>query len=165
MKIATIIFAACLLACSALAQDTDMPAGELPVDPYEMSNDNAGATPLADDALFRAFGAEAGISRIVDEMVELCLADPRIRDVFMGSDLVRLRRTLKEQFCYILGGPCDYTGRDMASSHADHRITTAEFNALVENLQIAMSKEGVAFRHQNRLLAKLAPMHRDIVRR
>lgn len=53
----------------------------------------------------------------------------------------------------------------MASSHKDHGITTREFNALVEALQEAMDEEGVPFRAQNKLLAKLAPMKRDIVTR
>ena len=88
-----------------------------------------------------------------------------IAGIIAATDLVRLRRTLKEQFCYILAGPCDYTGRDMASSHKDHGITTREFNALVENLQAAMNTEGVPFRAQNKLLAKLAPMQRDVVTR
>jgi hemoglobin len=141
------------------------PPGELPVDPYEMSNENAGADPFEGAALFEAFNGEEGIARIVDDMVDRSLDDPRIKDVFAASDLVRLRRTLKEQFCYILGGPCDYTGKDMASSHKDHGIANREFNALVENLQLAMNTEGVPFRAQNKLLAKLAPMQRDVVTR
>lgn len=142
-----------------------VPPGELEVDPYEMSNENAGATPIRDPRLFEAFGGVDGISRIVDDMVERSVADPRIADIFRASDLVRLRRTLKEQFCYLLGGPCYYTGRTMRDSHVDHGITNAEFNALVENLQLAMDAEGVPFRAQNRLLALLAPMQRDIVTR
>jgi hemoglobin len=53
----------------------------------------------------------------------------------------------------------------MESVQADHGVTTAEFNALVEILQAAMAREGVAFSSQNRLLAKLAPMKRDTVTR
>jgi hemoglobin len=34
---------------------------------------------------------------------------------------------------------------------------------LVEVLQQAMDAQGIAFGVQNRLLARLAPMHRDIV--
>ena len=49
--------------------------------------------------------------------------------------------------------------------HADHGVTIAEFNALVELLQDAMTREGVTFSAQNRLLAKLAPMKRDAVTR
>jgi hemoglobin len=40
-----------------------------------------------------------------------------------------------------------------------------QFNALVEDLQKAMSERGIPFRAQNKLLAKLAPLHRDIEHR
>ena len=163
MTKASLLLAALILPASVCLAET--PAGELPVDPYEISNDNAGADPFEGTALFEAFNGEAGISRVVDDMVDRNLADPRIKDIFAASDLVRLRRTLKEQFCFILNGPCDYTGMDMKSSHADHGITNREFNALVENLQLAMNTEGVPFRAQNKLLAKLAPMQRDVVTR
>lgn len=161
-KLSFLLAALILPAGIALAET---PPGELPVDPYEMSNDNAGADPFEGEALFAAFNGEEGIARVVDDMVDRSLADPRIKDIFAASDLVRLRRTLKEQFCFILNGPCDYTGKDMKSSHADHGITNREFNALVENLQHAMNTEGVPFRAQNKLLAKLAPMQRDVVTR
>ncbi len=163
MKTITLLLAALLLPLG-LARAEPLP-GEQPVDPYEVSNANAGADPFEGAALFEAFNGEAGIGRVVDDMVDRNLADPRIKDIFAASDLVRLRRTLKEQFCFILNGPCDYTGMDMKSSHADHGITNREFNALVENLQLAMNTEGVPFRAQNKLLAKLAPMQRDVVTR
>jgi hemoglobin len=161
-RLSFLIAALILPAGLALAKP---PPGELPVDPYEMSNENAGADPFEGEALFLSFNGEEGISRVVDDMVDRSLADHRIKDIFAASDLVRLRRTLKEQFCFILNGPCDYTGKDMASSHKDHGITNREFNALVENLQLAMNTEGVPFRAQNKLLAKLAPMQRDVVTR
>ena len=141
------------------------PPGEEEVDPYTISDANAGATPVAGHDLFAAFHGHEGISRIVDDLVEDVQKDPRLTEIFKASDLVRLRRTLKEQFCYILNGGCAYTGRDMKSVHADHGITIAEFNALVEVLQAAMAREGVAFSAQSRLLAKLAPMKRDAVTR
>ena len=151
MKKMTLLLAAFTLpAVLAFAEPL---AGELPVDPYEKSNANAGAEPFDDAKLFEAFNGEAGIARVVDGMVDRSLADPRIKDIFAASAIVRLRRTHKEQFCYILAGPCDYTGKDMASSHRDHGIANREFNALVENLQAAMNEEGVPFRAQNKLLA------------
>jgi hemoglobin len=39
----------------------------------------------------------------------------------------------------------------------------ADFNALVEDLQLAMDDSEIPFATQNRLLAILAPMERDIV--
>lgn len=79
--------------------------------------------------------------------------------------MVRLKRTLSEQFCYLLAAGCDYSGRDMRTAHAQMGVTKADMNALVENLQAAMREAGVPFAAQNRLLAKLAPMSRDVVER
>lgn len=155
-----------VLASPAFAQPTPWARpGETAIDPYAVDNANAGAEPLAEGAVFEAFGGVEGVSRIIDDLVDRSVIDPRLEEIFKPTDLVRLRRTLKEQVCFILGGPCAYTGRDMASSHKDLGVTTAEFNALVENLQGAMDAAGVPFRAQNRLLAKLAPMKGDVVER
>ena len=107
----------------------------------------------------------AGVDRVVDELVDRSLADPRISDIFKSHDMVRLRRTLKEQFCYILNGGCDYSGRDMKAAHKDMGLQNADFNALVEHLQEAMDHEKIGFRDQNRFLAKLAPIQRQAVER
>ncbi len=167
MRIALAFAAATILfAAPAFAQPiSPVPPGEEEVDPYTVSDANAGATPVDGQELLAAFHGRDGISRVVDDLVEQVQKDPRLTEIFKASDFVRLRRTLKEQFCYILNGGCSYTGRDMRSVHADHGVTLAEFNALVEVLQTAMAREGVAFSAQNRLLAKLAPMKRDTVTR
>lgn len=141
------------------------PPGEEPVEPYTQSNANAGATPFANEDMWAAFNGAAGVDRIVETFVERNLNDPRIADIFKNQDFVRLRRTLKEQFCYILNGGCAYTGRNMKAAHKDMGLQTADMGALVENLQHAMNKEGVPFRAQNRFLAKLAPMKRDVLQK
>jgi hemoglobin len=140
-------------------------AAEQPVDPYVQSNANAGASPFAGESMLKAFHGREGIGRVADGMVDIAVADPRISDIFKNQDLERLRRTLKEQLCYILNGGCAYTGRPMQAAHKDMGIQRTDFNALVEDLQTAMDREGVAFRAQNRLLAKLAPQARVIVER
>ena len=53
----------------------------------------------------------------------------------------------------------------MDESHRKFGITNGDFNALVEDLQTAMNHADVPFGTQNRLLALLAPMQRDIVTR
>jgi hemoglobin len=53
----------------------------------------------------------------------------------------------------------------MATEHKALHINTAEFDAVVEDLQDSMDKVGVPFRTQNRLLALLAPMKKQIVTR
>lgn len=143
----------------------DPQTGEFPVEPYEQNNANAGAEPFEGERLAAAFGGQQGIRRIAERTVDLSEADPRISDIFVAHDMVRLKRTLGEQFCYLLGAGCDYTGRDMRTAHDAMGLTKADLNALVENLQRAMREAGVPFAAQNRLLSKLAPMSRDVIER
>nr|WP_256926757.1 group 1 truncated hemoglobin [Sphingomonas sp. TZW2008] len=139
--------------------------GEQAVDPYEINPSNAGAAPFAGEAMARAFHGQEGIRRIVERFVASNFADPRIGEIFANQDQVRLKRTLFEQFCYILNAGCSYTGRDMKAAHKNMGVQQGDMNRLVENLQAAMRAEGVGFAAQNRFLAKLAPMRRDVVER
>ncbi len=123
----------------------------------------AGATPIAGDAVYKAFHEQAGIQRIMDDFVPRITSDPRIKDRFATTNLDRLKLMLVQQVCYLTGGPCQYTGRDMKEVHSSLGLQNLDFNALAEDLQFSMDKEKVSFPAQNQLLAKLAPMQRAIV--
>ncbi len=118
-----------------------------------------------DDGLYRALGEEPGIVRIVEGMLLGSARDPRIARHFLDIDIERLREKLIEQLCFESGGPCVYTGDSMEESHKGMRLTPSDFNALVEHLQDAMEAEGVPTPAQNRLLARLAPMRRQVIDR
>ena len=117
----------------------------------------------ADDSLYQAFGGQAGLVRLMDEFMTRLLGDPRLRPFFKDVDQAHLKAHLVAQFCEVSGGPCKRKGKDMRTVHRGNDITKADFNALVEVLQQAMDAQGIDFRAQNRMLAQLAPMHRDIV--
>lgn len=117
----------------------------------------------AEPSLYDDLGAKDGVTRIVNDMVDLVLADQRIGDSFSESNIPRIRAMLYEQFCELSGGPCTYSGRPMGRSHKPLHLRDAHFNALVEDLEQAMDKSGVAWPTQARLLALLAPMRRDVV--
>lgn len=137
--------------------------GEDAVDPYAASDANAGAAPFTGDGMAKAFHGQPGIGRVVERMVALAYDDPVIGEIFANHDKIRLKRTLSEQFCYILNAGCTYSGRDMASSHKNLGVQRKDMNRLVELLQQAMRAEKIDFQAQNRFLSKLAPMHHDVV--
>ena len=132
----------------------------------------AGAEPAvarpagaADAPFYQDLGGQAGIGAIVDEFVAIMVKDARVAATFDGVDMDRLHAKLAEQFCVAAGGPCQYTGKSMAEVHEDMKVNRAQFNASVEDLQLAMERRGVPSRVQNRLLARLAPTQRAIVTR
>ncbi len=117
----------------------------------------------ADDATFRGLGGQSGIRKIVATLIPLVQADARIKESFADTDMKNLAMRLEEQFCVLSGGPCVYKGEDMADTHRGLKVTNAQFNALTEDLQIAMERNGVPSHVQNKLVAKLAPMQKTIV--
>lgn len=143
----------------------DPETGEFPVDPYQHDNANAGAELFNGEKLAAAFGGRDGIQSIAKRTVELSEADPRIAEIFIAHDMIRLKRTLGEQFCYLLNAGCDYSGRDMRTAHAEMGLHKSDLNALIENLQKAMREADVPFLAQNKLLSKLAPMSKEVIER
>lgn len=121
------------------------------------------ATSHADDSVYLAFGGQSGLVKLVDDFMLRLLADSRMQPFFKDADQKQLKAGLVKQFCEVSGGPCRYDGPDMKKAHAGVDITKADFNALVEVLQDSMDAQGIAFSAQNRLLAKLAPMHREVI--
>ncbi len=121
------------------------------------------AAPARADTLYDALGGGDGLTCIVDRLFVLNLADPRIRDKFDNINIPRLKSRILDDFCTLASGPCHFKGISMKGAHAGLHIRQYHFNALVENLEVAMDECHVGFRTQSRLLAILAPMERDIV--
>ena len=118
--------------------------------------------------LYQSLGGTPAITAVVDQFVSNVAADKRINQQFAAtaSDPARLadfKKKLVDQICEASGGPCKYTGKDMKSAHAGMGITTADFNALVEDLVAALDKFKVKKKDKDTLLGVLGPMKGDIV--
>lgn len=118
-----------------------------------------------DAALLEAFGGKPGISRLADLFVDKMRTDPRIGHYFEKTKIPLLKTQLGDQLCQVLAGSCVYDGDSMKASHADLNISKADSFAQVEILQACMNELGISFADQNKLLARLAPMYRDIITR
>lgn len=123
----------------------------------------AGAQSAATSELYQSFGEQAGLLALSTDLVDRVSSDPRIAGFFEKTNRAALAKQLADQFCQVLGGPCRYAGVDMKTVHQEMGISKADFHALVEDLQAAMAARHIPFSVQNQLLARLAPMHRDII--
>jgi hemoglobin len=117
------------------------------------------------DTLFEQIGGESVLKSAVDEFAKIVLDDGRINFAFAGTNMDIFKARLYAQLCELSGGGCKYTGRDMRTAHAKLNVTNTQFNALTEDLYKAMDKVGVSYRVQNKLVALLAPMQKDIVKK
>lgn len=143
-----------LATAPAVAQEAQRPAPVL--DSY---------IPVApsDDTLYQALGGQPGLEKLAADFLQRLRADPPLAAFFKDTDDKQFRERLVIQMCELSGGPCKQAKHDMRKVHSSIDINKASFNAVVEVLQDAMDAQGIAYFAQNRLLAQLAPMHRDIV--
>ena len=115
--------------------------------------------------LFQRIGGMPVIEAITDSFIARFADDTRVAPTFAKSDVPKFRKLFIEQMCEITGGGCKYTGRNMVLTHQGLHITESQFNAIVEDLQDAMNLQRVPIELQNELIAKLAPMRGDIIRK
>ena len=126
------------------------------------------AQQLTGNSLYDQLGGQVGIVAVMNSFIENVAGDDRINGFFADlppQRIARLKELLIQQVSAASGGPVRYTGRDMKSTHAGMGITTADFNALVEDLVLALNTNNVPEPAQRMLLGALAPLAGDIVER
>jgi hemoglobin len=127
-----------------------------------------GQSGMTEKSLYDRLGGKKAITAVVDEFVSRVAADKRINAFFAQtaadpSRLAKFKGNLVDQICQASGGPCKYMGKDMKTAHMGMGISTADFNALVENLVGALDKFKVGQHEKDQLLGALGPMKSDIV--
>lgn len=123
---------------------------------------STGEATQQDSSLYQQLGQRSGIANIVEDLLYLIVEDDRINEQFRGIDVRQFHTNLTDQLCELSGGPCTYTGRPMREGHADMNVTDTQFNAMAENLILAMEENDVPTAAQNRLIKKLVPMYPQI---
>ncbi|HSX50004.1 MAG TPA: group 1 truncated hemoglobin [Cellvibrio sp.] len=114
-------------------------------------------------SLYDELGQYEGIDNIVRELIFIIAKDERVKERYKGVNLQHFKKGLSDYICEVSGGPCDYANENMKIVHAGHNYTNTEFNAIVDNLILAMDRRGVPSTTQNRLLALLAKDYKDVV--
>lgn len=113
-------------------------------------------------SLYTRIGGSSVLQKVVAETVDEVARNPNTRRSFKDIKLPALKTSIVNQLCRLSGGGCDYDGETMKNSHADAKITTAEFELFVQVFREALDRH-VGLREKNELLKILAPMKRDIV--
>ncbi len=95
-------------------------------------------------SLFEDLGGEAAVDAAVDQFYSKVLADDRIKDFFVNTDMVRQRRMQKQFLTVAFGGPNNYSGAGMRKAHAGIQLNDGHFDAVVENLAATLEELGVS---------------------
>jgi hemoglobin len=114
-------------------------------------------------SLYNRIGGKPVLEAISSDLLDATSKDERTKRSFKDVKLSAVKESLTLYLCEKTGGDCVYEGETMKNSHADAKISTAEFELMVQQLRDVLDTHNIGTREKNELLKILAPTKRDIV--
>jgi hemoglobin len=112
---------------------------------------------------YQAVGGAPAITAVVGRFYELVVADDRLAGYFEGVEMVRLKRHQVALVSQVMGGPVEYSGRDLRAAHQGMGISADDFAVVVDHLVTALTEAGVPSDIIGRVGAALGGTEADIV--
>ncbi len=113
--------------------------------------------------LYERLGGEQGIRKIANDILDKNLRNPLISHHFQHVDMDRLKQLVFEFFSMGTGGPHQYTGRDMLTTHTGLHISEADFQFANSDTIEALEENGVGEAEIKEVITILNSMKGDIV--
>jgi hemoglobin len=120
-------------------------------------------------SLYERLGGVYSIATVVDDFIDRVMTDPRlnanpqVNEAHHRVPPPGFKYLVTEMVCWASGGPQKYTGKSMAESHADLKITGKEWDAFLDDLQQTLDKFAVPAEEQTELKAIVNSTRSDIV--
>ena len=119
--------------------------------------------------LYDRLGGIYNIATVVDDLIDRVMADPRLNANPLVNEAhhrvppAGFKYLVTEMVCWASGGPQKYTGKSMADSHAQLKITPTEWEAFLDDFQKTLDKFSVPAEEQTELKAIVNSTRADIV--
>lgn len=114
--------------------------------------------------LYQQLGGESGVETLVDYFIKGIARDEQVLHYFAKANVTHFRKGFILHLCDISNGPCSYDGDNMVDIHTGMNINEGDFNRIVEILIEAMEEVDLPYTTQNRLLSRLAPLRKDVIK-
>jgi len=86
------------------------------------------------DTIYRRLGGEAVFDQLVERLYANVLKDPALAPFFRDTDMPALKSHQRTFLIQALGGPSNYTGRDIREAHHGRHIREAHFYGLMDHI-------------------------------
>ncbi len=97
-------------------------------------------------SLFNDLGGAKALDAVVDVFYKKVLADDRVNEFFVGTDMQQQARKQKAFLTFAFGGPNKYTGKNMKDGH-EHLVARglndAHVDAIIEILGATLKEFNV----------------------
>jgi hemoglobin len=124
--------------------------------------------PQADQqqSLYKRLGGFDALAAVTDDFIGRMTVNPQLKRFFTGfnqGSLTRIREHIVDFLCQTTGGPCKYHGEDMKTAHTGLKITDADWDAAVKDLNATFDKFKVPQKERGEVLTAITGLKGDIV--
>jgi hemoglobin len=127
------------------------------------------STQPSQTTLYERLGGVYSIATVVDDFIDRIMVDPRLNANSRVDEAhhkvlpAGFKYLVTEMVGWATGGPQRYTGRSMADSHRDLKITPQEWEAFLDDFTQTLDKFHVPAAEQAELRAIVQSTYGDIV--
>ena len=89
-------------------------------------------------SMYSRVGGGPAIKQVVDQVYTWILVDEQLSPYFAGVTVESLKRHMAALLAQVLGGPQEYTGRELGESHRGLGITGAHYTRVVDLVLAAL---------------------------
>jgi hemoglobin len=120
-------------------------------------------------SLYDRLGGVYSIATVVDDFINRIMIDPRLNSNPLVDEAhhrvppAGFKYLVTEMVCWATGGPQKYTGKSMAESHKDLKITSKEWESFLDDFQQTLDKFAVPTEEQAELKTIVDSTRSDIV--
>jgi hemoglobin len=107
---------------------------------------------MPEATLYERLGGEQRIQKIAADIFDNHVNNAAINVRYQDSDRENIIRLVTEFVCAGTGGPQQYSGRDMLTTHRGMNINEAEYLAVVDDIMAALESNDVGEREQQEVL-------------
>ena len=150
----------------AMAQEDTEADVEVQVEVPTPPEEEARTDVVGGATLYQRMGGYDSIAEIVDEFYERMAEDDRLQVYLAGlseDSMRQLRQDTVDFVCEKTGGPCFYTGRDLAEAHEGTGISPADWERATELMATTLDARGVQGELRDEIGTFLASLREDIV--
>jgi len=125
--------------------------------------------PQEKPSLYDRLGGVYSIATVVNDFIDQIMIDPRLNanpqvdEAHHRVPPAGFKYLVTEMVCWATGGPQKYTGKSMAESHKDLKITGGEWEAFLDDFQQTLDKFKVPAEEQAELKTIVNSTRSDIV--
>jgi hemoglobin len=129
---------------------------------------NAETIPAETKTLFERLGGTAGVTAIVDDVIEAHMNNPAINARFkpyadQPERFAKIRQHTIDFFSAGGGGPVEYKGRDMPTTHQGMNISASEYMHVIDDIMGVLEKHKIDDESKKDVLAILWSLKETII--